>query len=162
MESYKMDFATKTLTITKAFEEAAANPTSAEYELLTKFQKDIPNLAIVRKTHKTPSKYHTRDGQVYSCNQYKNLTYENMERFITSIEGHEEYLEVFNSIRNNLGMVQVNPYSIVRRWFVAQFPKYREAPFFYLNNKVDVITEIAPFILATMATIAKKVTKKEE
>ena len=160
MNTYKMDFASKTLTITKAFAEAAADPNSAEYRLMRTFQKDIPGLKIVRRTHKTPAKYKTKNGDVIYCNQYKHLTYENMERFISSIKDNDAYMEVYNTIRNDMGLVQYNRYSIVRSWFAAQFPKYREDPIFYMNNKVDVITEIAPFILAAMAAKAKREEKK--
>ncbi len=76
--SYKMDFASKTLTLTKAFSDACADPTSKEYELLTRFQRDFPDLKIVRKTHKTPAKYHNASGTTTRCNQFKKLTYENM------------------------------------------------------------------------------------
>ena len=75
MNPYKMDFTTKTLTITKAFSDACADPSSEEYAILTQFQKDIPNLKIVRKTHKTPRKYRNASGETTSRNQFKNLTY---------------------------------------------------------------------------------------
>ena len=158
MNAYKMDFATKTLTITKAFSDACADPNSDEYKLLTKFQTDIPNLKIERRTHKTPTKYHNSNGETTHCNQFKNLTYENMERFIASTKDNDGYMEVYNAIRNDLGLVQYNRYAIVRSWFAAQFPKYREDPIFYLTNKVDVITEIAPIIAA--AVLAK--TRREQ
>ena len=73
MNPYKMDFTTKTLTITKAFSDACADPSSEEYAILTQFQKDIPNLKIVRKTHRTPRKYHNASGETTSSNQFKNL-----------------------------------------------------------------------------------------
>ena len=160
MNAYKMDFASKTLTLTKAFSDACADPNSEEYKILTHFQRDFPDLKIVRKTHKTPTKYHNASGETTRCNQFKNLTYENMERFISSIKDNDAYMEVYNAIRNDMGLVQHNRYAIVRSWFAAQFPKYREDPIFYLNNKVDVITEIAPFILAAMAAKAKREEKK--
>lgn len=159
MNPYKMDFTTKTLTITKAFSDACADPNSEEYAILTQFQKDIPSLKIVRKTHKTPRKYCNASGETTRCNQFKNLTYENMERFISSTKENEGYMEVYNAIRNDMGLVQYNRYSIVRSWFAAQFPKYREDPIFYLTNKVDVITELTPFIAAALAK-AKREQKK--
>ena len=160
MNPYKMDFTTKTLTITKAFSDACADPSSEEYAILTQFQKDIPSLKIVRKTHKTPRKYRNASGETTRCNQFKNLTYENMERFISSIKDNDGYMEVYNAIRNDMGLVQHNRYAIVRSWFAAQFPKYREDPIFYLTNKVDVITELAPFIAAAALAKAKREQKK--
>ena len=82
-----------------------------------------------------------------------------MERFISSIKDNDAYMEVYNAIRNDMGLVQYNRYAIVRSWFAAQFPKYREDPIFYLTNTVDVITELAPFIAAALAK-AKREQKK--
>lgn len=142
MEKFKIDFTTTTLIITKAFAEKAENPNSEEYQLLMKFQADFPNLKIVRKTHKAPSKYHAKSGEVYNCNQYKNLSYKNMERFINALpegESKEKVLESFNFIRNNAGGVQTSTYKLVRDWFVKQFPLYRKDPLFYIQNKLEVI-----------------------
>ena len=154
--SYKMDFASKTLTLTKAFADACGDPTSKEYAILTCFQKDFPDLKIVRKTHKTPTKYHNANGETTRCNQFKHLTYENMERFMNAIPDNEGFFKVYNSLRGDMGLVQYNRSTLVRSWFAAQFPDYREDPLFYLTNKVEVITEIAPIIAAVIAVRAKR------
>ena len=74
MEYYKMDFTTKTLTITKAFaDQAADDADSAENKVILRFMNDFPDLKIVRRTHRTPRKYITKSGEEYSRNQYKNL-----------------------------------------------------------------------------------------
>ena len=148
MENYKMDFTTMTLTITKAFADKAEKPFTAENKVLVKFQKDFPNLTIVRKSHKTPNKYHTKSGDVYSCNQYKNLTYKNMERFIDALpdgDNKDEVKKAYNYLRYNTGDVQTNAYKIVRNWFIQQFPVYRKNPLFYLYNEV-VIIDLNAFI----------------
>ena len=142
MEKYKFDFTTKTLTITKAFAEKAENPETAEYNLLMKFQQDFPNLTIVRKTHRSPKKYHAKSGEVYNCNQFKNLKYENMERFINALpegENKTQIFETYTFLRYDLGLIQTNAYKLVREWFVKQFPHYRKNPLFYLKNEVKVI-----------------------
>lgn len=138
--TYKMDFASKTLTITKAFADAAAIPESDEYNLLMKFQKDIRGLKIVRKTHKTPTKYKNKvSGETTSRNQFKNLTYENMERFMKALPQREELMTVYTFLRYDAGLVQTSAYKTVRDWFMAQFPKFRSNPLFYINNTVEVI-----------------------
>ena len=139
MNAYKMDFASKTLTLTKAFSDACADPTSAEYAILTHFQRDFPDLKIVRKTHKTPTKYHNSDKTTTSRNQFKNLTYENMECFMNALPQREELMKVYNFLRYDAGLVQASAYKTVRDWFRAQFPKYRTNPLFYINNAVEVI-----------------------
>ena len=145
MNGYKIDFASKTMTITKAFAEAASDPSSTEYTLMMKFQKDIPGLKVVRKTHKTPLRYETKSGEKYRCNQFKNLTYKNMEAFMNALPKSKQYMALYNFIRNHAGGIQTNTYTAVRRWFVAQFPHYRKDPLFYLTNDIDVI-DITPYI----------------
>ena len=139
MNTYKMDFTTKTLTITKAFADAAADPNSAEYSLLMKFHQDIPNLIVVQKTHKTPSKYRNANGETTKRNQFKNLTYKNMERFMNALPQREELMKVYHFLRYDAGLVQSSAYKTVRDWFMAQFPKFRSNPLFYTNNTVEVI-----------------------
>ncbi len=140
--TYKMDFASKTLTLTKAFSDACADPTSAEYAILTHFQRDFPDLKIVRKTHKTPTKYHNANGTTTRCNQFKNLTYENMESFINALpesDSKVKVMEAYTFLRYGAGFVQTNAYRTVRDWFIAQFPMYRSNPLFYISNEVNVI-----------------------
>lgn len=138
MNGYRIDFATKTLTITKAFADAATNPNSDEYSLLTQFQKDFQGLRIVQRTHKSPKK----------ANQFKNLTYERMERFMNALPESEEktkVLESYQFLRYGAGSLQTNTYTTVRKWFEVQFPEYRSNPLFYLNHKVKIV-DIAPFV----------------
>ena len=140
MNNYKMDFTTKTLTITKAFADVAAtDPESDEYSLMMKFKADFPDLKIVRKTHKSPTKYHTKAGDEYSCNQYKNLTYKNMEKFISALPNCDKVMDAYKYLRDIAGKAQTNSYKTVREWFVHQFPLYRINPIFYLYSEVIVI-----------------------
>jgi len=144
--TYKMDFASKTLTLSKAFADAATNPESEEYNIILRFQQDIPNLKIVRKTHKTPTRYKNKvSGEITVRNQFKNLTYKNMERFMNALPKSEEYLKVYNFLRNDAGLVQASAYKTVRDWFMAQFPKFRSNPLFYIKNEPKVI-DISSFL----------------
>ena len=149
MEKYKFDFTTKTLTITKAFaDKAEKDPESAEKNTILRFQKDFPDMSIRLRTHKTPSKYHAKSGEVYNCNQYKNLSYNKMERFINALpegENRDKVKEAYNYLRYGTGLVQTSTYKAVREWFVAQFPEYRKDPLFYLYNEV-VIIDLKPIL----------------
>ena len=104
MNTYKIDFANMTMTITKEFANKASNPKTAEYRIMTKFQKDFPNLKILRKNHRKPKKQHTNSGEEYSCNPYKNLTYENMEKFMKSLPEGDSKIEIVKASRNASGM----------------------------------------------------------
>ena len=159
MNGYKLDLATKTITITKAFEDAVATGKGEEYKLLTRLQKDFPGLTIIRKTHRRPTTYTSKSG-VSRCHPTKNLTYERMESFMKVLPKSEEFLKVYHSLRSELGKVQTNEYALVRRWFEAQFPDYRKNPLFYLTADVEVITDISPFVVAAMAVAAAKKAKE--
>jgi len=145
MTGYKADFFARTITITKAFEEKMQNPNSDEYTLIKAICDDYPDMKVIKRTHASPTKYKTKDGKTFNCNQFKNLTYENMKGFINGLPDNVEYLRVYNFLRNCGSLVQHARYTVVRKWFVAQFPEFRTDPLFYLYNKVDVI-DFVPFL----------------
>lgn len=144
-KNYNLNIVSKTLTITKDFEEALIDHESTEYKIYTQLMTDFPNLQVVRRTHKTPTKYKTKSGEVFrNRNQFKNLTYERMEAFIKvfrdkELENDYEIVKLFAEASSN------NGYKIVRDWFLAKFPKYRTNPSHYLKNKAEVI-DISAFL----------------
>jgi len=151
MEKYKLDIVNKTLTITKGFADAVASGKGAEFKLYIRLMKEIPGLTVVRKSHKSPSKHTTKDGDVFNCNQFKNLKYENMERFISALPDNAAYLEAYNFIKNYASKIQTNGYALVRRWFVAQFPEFRKNPLAYLYNTPKLISA-SSFIAQDLAS----------
>ena len=86
---YKVNFTTKTLTITKAFEEDLMNGDANAMAVVTRFQSMFPDLTIVRKTHRSPK----------ATNPDKGLTYERMERYISLHENSGELLEMFQKVK---------------------------------------------------------------
>ena len=156
MNTYKVDFVANTITITAAFAKAMNDPTSAEYKIIAQIRKDFPEMEIIRKTHKTPSKYQTKTGEKFSCNQFKNLTYKNMETFIMGLPSAEAYMNEYLFLKNYAAEVQTNGYTIIRRWFVAQFPDFRKNPIVYLTTQPAVVSaaEVADQYEAEMATAA--------
>ena len=139
MEKFKFDVVSQTLTITAKFNEQMANPMSEEYKLVMQFRADFPNLIIVRKTHKTPSHYTTKSGEKFNCNQFKNLTYDRMEKFISALPQNEEYMSEYTVVKNFATSVKGNGYPLVREWFMTQFPEFRKNPLFYLNNTPQIV-----------------------
>ena len=157
MERYSFNPVAKTLVITAAFAKAMQDINSEEYALYTQLMTDIPNLEVIRKTHKTPSKYVSKStGEKFNCNQFKNLTYKNMETFIMGLPAAEAYMEEYLFLKNYAAEVQTNGYTIIRRWFMAQFPDFRKNPIVYLINQPDVVSaaEVADQYEAEMATAA--------
>jgi len=142
MNAYKIDFVENTITITAAFAKAMNNPTSKEYKVIAKIRKDFPEMEIIRKSHKTPTKYRTPNGEVSACNQFKNLTYEKMETFMMGLPNGEAYMSEYLFLRNHASEVQTNGYALIRRWFVKQFPDFRKNPLIYIYTQPDVIPAV--------------------
>ena len=162
MKGYTLSLSAKTLTITKAFEDAVSKGEGEAYDLYTKFMREIPGLTVIRKTHATPSKYVSKStGEKFNCNQFKNLTYDNMEGFINGLPNSEDYLKAYNFIKNCGSLPLTSRYTAVRKWFVAQFPEFRKNPLFYLYNEVNVVN-IVPFIQEAQERAEELETKKAE
>lgn len=141
MNTYKIDFAANTITITADFAKAMNDPTSAEYAIIAQVRKDFPKMQIIRKTHATPRKYTSKaTGETTRCNQFKNLTYKNMETFIMGLPAAEAYMNEYLFLKNYATEIQTNGYALVRRWFVAQFPDFRKNPLAYLTNQPAVVS----------------------
>ena len=153
MENYKINLVSKTLIVTAAFEKAMNDPDSEEYKRYIQLQHDIPGLKVSRRTHKSPTKYHSKSGEVFRCNQYKHLTYETMENLINTLPKRDELMKVYNYIRYGAGLVQTSCYTAVRRWFEAQFPDFRKNPLVYFNGDFAIITDFEPIIKAVQEKV---------
>ena len=130
--TYKIDFVNNTLTMTKAFEDAASNPTSQEYKLLQQIRADYPGLTIIRKTRRAPKK----------ARPTKNLTYKHMEQYMNVFQNADKLLAQFEVVKKcSLG--QSNHYQFVLDWFKTQFPKYKELPDF--GNNAPKVIDLAAF-----------------
>ena len=139
-QAYKIDFTTRTITITAEFEKAMSNPEAAEYKIIRQLCADFPGMRIVKRTHRTPTHYTSKNGEKSACNPYKNLTYEKMERFMDALPNGAEYRKQYDFLKTYASGIQTNGYSIVRNWFVAQFPLYRKEPLFYLTGEHMVLS----------------------
>lgn len=140
MNAYKLDFVSNVITITADFAKAMNNPDSEEYKTIAKIRRDFPEMEIVCKTHKTPTKYRTKDGKTFNCNQFKNLTYENMETFMMGLPNGEAYMNEYLFLRNHASDIQTNGYTLIRRWFVKQFPDYQKNPLTYIHTQPEVVS----------------------
>ena len=143
MEKYTFDVVSQTLTITAKFDKMMNDTTSDEYKLVQRFRKDFPNLTIAKKTHKSATSYTTKSGEKFNCNQFKNLTYDRMEKFIAALPKNEGYLREYLFVKNYASAIQHNGYTLVRKWFVAQFPEFRKNPLFYLYNTPELVNGFA-------------------
>lgn len=141
-KNYRIDFASMTLIMTADFAAKAYDPENPEYKVLTRLKKDFPDLKVQRKTHRKPSSYTTtKSKEKFYHNPYKDVTRDNMERFIATVDDKDgtykkEYDRVYSYA---LGMGKKRAYSIVAGWFLDQFPKYRTDPFYYYRNRPALI-----------------------
>lgn len=126
--NYRIDFTTMTLTMTAEFADNAYNPTTDEYAILTRLQKDFPQLRVVRKTHRSPK----------SANPAKGLTFERMEKYIRLHENADGLLDLFQKVKD-----ADRGYQYVRAWFVKQFPNYNDIPNF-IDGKLRTVPVEAP------------------
>ena len=143
MERYTLDVTTKTLTVTEKFNKKLQDPTSDEFALYTKLMETIPGLTVANRTHKSATSYTTKSGEKFNCNQFKNLTYDRMEKFIAALPKNEGYLREYLFVKNYASAIQHNGYTLVRKWFVAQFPEFRKNPLFYLYNTPELVSGFA-------------------
>ena len=133
----------KTITITAEYAEKMNDPDTTEYRAICQLCADFPAMKIVKRTHRTPRKYVSKStGEKFNCNQFKNLTYENMETFISGLPNAEQYMTAFNFLKDCGSLPLTSRYTAVRRWFVDQFPEFRKNPLFYLYNEVFCLANI--------------------
>ena len=140
MEKFVFDVISQTLTITAKFAKMMNDPQSDEYKLVQQFRKDFPNLTIAKKTHKSATHYTTKSGEKFNCNQFKNLTYDRMEKFIKALPKSESYLREYTFVKDFASAIQTNGYTLVRKWVVAQFPEFRKNPLFYLSHSPELVS----------------------
>ena len=110
--------------VTKEFAKNAKIFGTAEYKLWKEIRKDCEEAVMVTKTiKKNPNK-----------KSHKNLTYANMELFITE-QNSELLVELRKQIK--LSKVQSNPYRAVLAWFLSEFPKYDEYKEFWASIEAE-------------------------
>lgn len=124
--NYRIDFSKMTLTMIAEFADRAYDPTTEEYEILTRLQRDFPRLRIVRKTRRSPK----------TANPAKGLTYERMEKYIRLHENADELIDLFQKVQS-----AGRGYPYVKAWFIKQFPNYKNVPEF-VNGKLRVVEPV--------------------
>ena len=140
MERFSFNAVNKTLTITSGYAKKLNDMTSDEFKHYNSMMQAIPGLVVVNRSHRSPSKSTSKStGETFSCNQFKNLKYENMERFMSALPNSKEYFAEYAFLRQYATQMQTSGYTLVRRWFVAQFPHFRKNPLFYVYNTPTVV-----------------------
>ena len=106
MKNICIDYAKKTIEITKSFEKKASEYGSVAYHQLNEVRNEFPRFKIVVKTPK-PS------------NGLKGMDYEFMLEYISKQANAEELTEKFNKLRT-----MELTYGEMKQWFIEQFPVF--------------------------------------
>lgn len=99
--------------VTKAFAKQAVIFGTIEYKLWKEYKKDFPEAGMVTATKTSKPK----------AIQTRNLSYVNMEIFISAQDNAEELLAEFRRIKRT-SVIQTSPYRSVLAWFLEKFESY--------------------------------------
>lgn len=113
---------TKTCTIemTKKFEKAASRFGSDEYKMLQEARKDYPTYKVVTKTSANKSK-----------ESFKGLTYEYMEKYISTHDEDKSIMAEYEMLRGISAEAKemnasAHPYGEIKKWFFGKYPVFQE------------------------------------
>ena len=96
--------------VTKMFMKKAMIFGTDEYRLLKEFKKENPNVEVTTKNiKKNPNKQ-----------SYKNLTYTNMRKYISTLENPEVELNAFETQIKRSSICK-SPYKTVMNWFINRY-----------------------------------------
>ena len=116
-----------TAQVTKAFEKKARVFGTEEFKLWREYKEVFPKAQMTTKSIKKNPDQKTR----------RNMTYENMEAFISTLEEKEadKVMEEFYTIKKR-SKIQKSPYQYVLSWFEAKFDGYNDLDQF-MNQKEE-------------------------
>ncbi len=114
MKNIKIDYITKTITVTRAFYEAANDYGTEEQMTMQKLVTDFPEMQIAIRSCKSRR------------NNYKGLTYDYMRKYIRIMDCDnrlvfEDVIEHYKSL-----YAGVECYTYVKEWFLQNYPEYKE------------------------------------
>ena len=116
MKNYEVDFIESKIIVSKKFYQAAKTINTPEYKTLVQLRTENPGFAVELRT------IQKKEGK----KSYRNLTYENMRKFILTSEGEQsEILKEYDRVLA-LSKTQAGPYAYVKTWFLNKYPKYNE------------------------------------
>ena len=117
-----------TAQVTKAFEKKACVFGTEEFKMWREYKEMFPKAQMVTKSIKKNPDQKTR----------RNMTYENMEAFISTLEEKEadKVMEEFYTIKKR-SKIQKSPYQYVLSWFEAKFEGYNDLKQFMAEKEAE-------------------------
>ena len=106
----------RTIEVSKSFDKAASRFGTREYEAMQQVRKDYPSFTVVVKTVRT------------KADHFKGLTYDFMEKYITSHDDADKRLAEFNDLRGKSDEAQLFgaealSYGEIKAWFFKNYPE---------------------------------------
>ena len=141
MKPYSIKWETNTFTMTKKFAEEASKYGTEAYNLLMDVRGKGFHI-VVRQNEKPRKACPTR------------ITYEQMENFLSCLDYADERLEQLHTvIAASKG--QHNRYEYVRKWFLENYPDFREIPILDVNCRIVAPrVKLLPEAVSEMKAIA--------
>ena len=137
IKGYKIDFANRILIMNYKFSKAASQYGSPEYKLMKEILDEIPDMKIIEMAGR----------QNKTCHHDKNLTYTNMEIYIGIQPNADELMAAYWLARTE-AITDKSRYAHVRKWFVGQFPDFREVKVFMMDPTSATAVVPAPEMAA--------------
>lgn len=120
----------ETAMVTKAFMKKASIFGTAEFNTWREYKALFPNAVMVVKTIKKNPQKKTST---------KNMTYENMELYISQQENAKEVLKEFEK-QKIMSKVKANPYRAVLAWFMEKYENVNDYMDFF-EKKAKAVEE---------------------
>ena len=107
---YKIEYATKVIIITRKFAKAAGVLGSPEFKIMQQLRAEFPDFDFQYKTiEKNDSK-----------NTYKNLTVDEMKKYLATREDSKVTLSEFEKVRK-LTENKQGKYALIKKWFLGRY-----------------------------------------
>lgn len=131
---YTINYADRTIVMTKAFAKEANTYGTQEYKTLVALLSDLQGYtASIKSIARNKSK-----------KTYAGLTYENMEKYISAVDpqNKDKKLAEFDRIRE-LAEAQNAKYAFVKKWFLQNYPEYGTYTDLTENVDSNTLREVA-------------------
>ena len=130
IRGYKIDFSTNTVKVNHKFAKAYSTFGTPEFWLVETIRAKFPNMRFVEVSGR----------QNKTCHHDKNLTYKNMETYITSKPNADELMAAYWIARTE-AIVSKSRHAHVREWFVKQFPDFRKVSIFVEQTTTTTVVD---------------------
>ena len=119
MKAISVDYRSRVITLSSAFERKAFTPGTTEYAQLMEVRHEFPDFRLDTRQFKTNTKQ----------DRYKGLTYDYMRNFIKNVEG-EKAPAVLKGLESMIdisrGHSTCKRYPLVKKWFLNRYPAFAE------------------------------------